>query len=261
MKIAIRGHELRGKEVIQILESLGGINECLLDGSALLYYYIDYYDDKTIHCHDDIYVNKYCEKYTLEEFEKKFPFKIGDKVFHKALKDYFEIIKFDPSYDYPYQIKGKEVFNCKSEALEFYKEMKTRTINLSLDKAKEWYKKGEELREIALQAFSEKELNPLPRSWEEFSYKYKICSTLYAMPSKYEALYQLEQLKNCWWNGWKPDWNDDQQAKYCVICYHEGFKINILYSTSRFLSFPTHEMAKKFLECFRDLIEKAGDLI
>ena len=290
MKIAIKGDTFRGKEVIQILESLGGINECLLDGSALLYYYIDYYDDKTIHCHDDIYVNKYCEKYTLEEFEKKFPFKIGDKVFHKALKDYFEIIKFDPSYDYPYQIKGKEVFNCKSEALEFYKEMKTRTINLSLDKAKEWYKKGEELREIALQAFSEKELIVLPRSWEEFCREYPVKNgeanfnsmssiiiqkddaTVRASirdrnicPSKksaeaHLAMIQLEQLRNCWRQGWEPDWNDDQQTKYCIV-HSKEFKIHILYETRRFLSFPTIEMAKEFLECFRDLIEKAGDLI
>lgn len=28
-----------------------------------------------------------------------------------------------------------------------------------------------------------------------------------------------------------------------------------------FLAFPTREMAEEFLECFRDLIERAGDLI
>ena len=36
--------------------------------------------------------------------------------------------------------------------------MNTRTITLTLDKAKEWYKKGGELREIALQAFNIEEL-------------------------------------------------------------------------------------------------------
>jgi hypothetical protein len=43
MKIAIKGHESRGKEVIQILESLGGVNGCSLKGKlASLYYYINY---------------------------------------------------------------------------------------------------------------------------------------------------------------------------------------------------------------------------
>jgi hypothetical protein len=140
---------------------------------------------------------------------------------------------------------------------------KERNITLTLDKAKEWYKKGGELREIALQAFTEKELNPLPRSWDEFCRKYEFAclSTRYSnFPLKYDALFKLEQLRNCWWNGWEPNWNDVQQDKHCII-HSQEFKIHILYETRRFLSFPTEEMAKEFLECFRDLIEKARDLI
>ncbi len=37
--------------------------------------------------------------------------------------------------------------------------METRNISLSLDKAKEWFKAGGDLREIALQAYDEKELH------------------------------------------------------------------------------------------------------
>lgn len=36
--------------------------------------------------------------------------------------------------------------------------MKKRTIELSLDKAREWYKQGGDLKEVALQAFKEEEL-------------------------------------------------------------------------------------------------------
>ena len=42
-----------------------------------------------------------------------------------------------------------------------------RNIELTIEKAREWYQKGGELREIALQAFAEIELLPLPRTWEE----------------------------------------------------------------------------------------------
>jgi hypothetical protein len=47
--------------------------------------------------------------------------------------------------------------------------METRQVTLSLDAAKEWYNKGGELKEVALRAFSEDELNPSPlvRSWKE----------------------------------------------------------------------------------------------
>ena len=39
------------------------------------------------------------------------------------------------------------------------------------------------------------------------------------------------------------------------------YEIMAYYSTSRFLSFQTEEIAKEFLTNFRDLIEQAGDLI
>ena len=49
------------------------------------------------------------------------------------------------------------------------KNMKDRKITLSLATAKEWYNKGGELKEVALQAYSEDEMKPmaLVRSWED----------------------------------------------------------------------------------------------
>lgn len=45
------------------------------------------------------------------------------------------------------------------EATEFIKlHMKTRNVELTLEKAQEWYKKGGDLKEVALQAFAEEEL-------------------------------------------------------------------------------------------------------
>lgn len=37
-----------------------------------------------------------------------------------------------------------------------------------MNTAKEWYKQGGDLRKIALQAFTETELQSLPKSWEEY---------------------------------------------------------------------------------------------
>ena len=260
MKIAIKGHESRGKEVIQILESLGGIDKWNHIGGCVNYaYYID-------HC-NNIYsfgISGYHgdrKIYTLEEFEKEFPFKIGDMV---------TVIT-----NTPYKIVALEYYmgrlcyrldnglNYSSESLKPYKEMKEeRNITLTLDKAKEWFNKGGELKEIALQAFSEKELNPLPRSLEEF-YKQgnPVASWRYNIPIKYDALFKLEQLRNCWRQGWEPNWDNVTQTKYYICCCRGEFKISTLYETRCFLTFPTREMAEEFLECFRDLIEKAGDLI
>ena len=78
MNLAIKGHLTRGKEVIQLLEMLGGENSCNLKGVETdSFYYI---------CKDnDIYLclstnTENFIVFTLEEFEEKFPYKVGDKV-------------------------------------------------------------------------------------------------------------------------------------------------------------------------------------
>ena len=54
--------------------------------------------------------------------------------------------------------------------------MEERNVKISLDKAREWYNKGGELKEIALSAFTENEitLSALPNTWEDFCNMYPI---------------------------------------------------------------------------------------
>ena len=159
-----------------------------------------------------------------------------------------------------YSFEGLNSTWFGAKSLKKFEMKEKRNIALTLDKAKEWYKKGGELKEIALQAFTEQELNPLPRSWEEFCRKHKsVClSTRYAnMPLKYDALIKLEQLRDCWRQGWEPTKHD---TGYCIIHYPEEYLI-MSFCFISFLSFPTQEMAEDFLKCFKYLIEKAGDLI
>ena len=78
--LAIKGHPTRGKEVIEILEMLGGINDQEYIGTNTWkdkYYYLD---DGYIRAYD------WCDgiKFTLEEFLEKYPYKVGDKVYIKV---------------------------------------------------------------------------------------------------------------------------------------------------------------------------------
>lgn len=75
--LAIKGHPTRGKEVIELLEMIGGINDERYIGTNSWkdeYYFLD-----------NGYIRQYdwCDgiKFTLEEFLEKYPFKVGDKVF------------------------------------------------------------------------------------------------------------------------------------------------------------------------------------
>ena len=169
--------------------------------------------------------------------------------------------------------------------------MEKRNVRISLDKAREWYKKGGELKEIALSAFSENEIttSDLPNTWEEFCethpikdnewvinnlseiklvLKGKRCPKYYdnTLPSQqaakaHLAYMQLHQLRDCYRQGWEPDWNDDDIIKYCIALENNRYVIYKNLVSCKFLSFQSKEIAEKFLNNFIYLIETAGDLI
>ena len=91
MKIAIKGHAFRGKEVIKILESIGGKNVDGLTGTYESFYYIDDENEICDNYFKDNFSSTY-KLYTLEEFEKEFPFKIGDEVTIIGIPDFPKII-------------------------------------------------------------------------------------------------------------------------------------------------------------------------
>ena len=169
--------------------------------------------------------------------------------------------------------------------------MEERNVKISLDKAREWYNKGGELKELALSAFTENEItiSALPNTWEEFCKMYPIkddewyisassniirmsqgkrytfynCNILPSLQSAkaHLAQMQLEQLRDCYRQGWVPDWKNSYQWKWCIIFDTDTFIITAGICYNHFLSFQSKDIAKKFLENFKDLIEIAGDLI
>jgi hypothetical protein len=76
MKLAIKGHPERGKEVIKLLEMLGGKNDLLLKGTQASKYFI------TNEGRIRNYIEVKCYVMSLEEFEEKYPYKVGEKVLY-----------------------------------------------------------------------------------------------------------------------------------------------------------------------------------
>ena len=186
----------------------------------------------------------------------------------------------------------------KDKESVIYKEIKNnmeeRNIKLSLEKAREFYSKGGEFKDLALSAFTEDEIliSKLPKTWEEFCKnnltKYKKSyfidreSSIKAfvpsrvgdanidrnlLPSREAAeqhlvLMQLHQLRDCYRQGWIPDFSNSYIFKYCIHKVNkDGIKIFEHSTYNGFLSFQTKELAEEFLNNFRDLIVQAGDLI
>lgn len=136
-----------------------------------------------------------------------------------------------------------------------------------------------------------KKIDTKPRSWEEFCENYPVKNEVYINGTSYIfhrtdgeerernktydknllpsieyakailALCQLISLRQVWIGDWEPDYTDYCTNKYCIIFIEENIKV-VKYNYFRHpLSFPTEEMANEFVECFKDLIEKAKILL
>ena len=127
----------------------------------------------------------------------------------------------------------------------------------------------------------------LPETWEEFCKLYPIKEEEYyigldsnlisnvgdravysdknMLPSEeaakaHLALIQLHQLRDCYRQGWTPDW-DDLKFKYYIYCVENSYNICQSMSNNHFLSFQSKKLAEKFLKNFIVLIKQARDLI
>lgn len=75
------------------------------------------------------------------------------------------------------------------------------------------------------------------------------------------ALAQLCQLRDRYNNGWKPDWEDVRQSKWCIDFFQDDINEVTHLSARRVLAFKTKELRDEFLENFKDLIETAKPLL
>lgn len=159
--------------------------------------------------------------------------------------------------------------------------METREIKITLETAIRMYEQGGEFREMALGAFTEKELisGRLPKTWEEFciskgdegirinaalNFAYvsvRKAFTDYHDAEKHIAMMKLHLLRDEYRNGWKPDLTNIIEIKSCVSNVRNELKVTNYSSVNSFLSFKSDDIAKEFINNFRELIEQAGDLI
>ena len=170
------------------------------------------------------------------------------------------------------------------------KDMETRNIKIDLKTAKEWFNGSDEtLEKLALQAYKEEELKDgLPKTWREFCkqnpiqkgevyigihgevycYSSQISRDIIktALPNSksaeaHIALMQLERLRDCYRNGWEPDWENKEEAKYTIGNFNNVVKKGHIYEWSSFLTFQSEELRDKFFDNFKYLIEVAKELI
>lgn len=282
--LAIIGHKTRGKEIINILEMLGGKRGEKIAGNDLFSWYyingngcIDYkhyslFDGDTI-------------MLTLEQFLEKYPYKIGDKV---------EYIKYDDEEFSVYEIKGMMWtgntivytldsfgFTCLTKDIRLHKEnnmnknknFKSLNVETYL---KVWDEtenglevcvaEGYELIEKDGQFYITKQKSIYPKTYEECCEVIGDCADCSLTCFACGLLNNLQRLLLCrdaYWEiaDWTPDWNNDNQIKYIIVNRRNNIIKDTYTAKNAILAFPTEKMRDLFYENFKELIEECKELL
>jgi hypothetical protein len=123
-----------------------------------------------------------------------------------------------------------------------------------------------------------KEKDTRCKSWEEFTKKY-LNGYGYSKGSRcsypiyidiqltqdeslaLSAFSKLLKLRRDWIGIWEPNWCNSMEIKYYIAVHRNEFYVDYCSEYSKTFSFPTKEIAKEFLECFRSLFEQCKMLI
>lgn len=283
MKLAIKGHSTRGKEVIELLEMLGGENKFDYHGEAIMYsYYVSSHtilNDRLSIIEDDDFVI-----FTLEEFEQKFPYKVGDKVisiYGKFSKISGLIwskrdneIKYELENDVDSLYYTSELQSYKEEIME---EINIHKIGFNGDKARLILPDGYEFKAEDNEVFVIKKKPKYPKTYEECA---RLLDTFCGSIEGYNGgklLSYFQQLLVCrdaYWKiagkqrgldkSWKPKFGKYLLYSINFYLYKDSFELykgEYNNSDNRILVFPTEEMRNAFYENFKDLIEQCKELL
>jgi hypothetical protein len=306
-KLAIKGHPTRGKEVIELLEMMGGTNPFTINDGAVIgnketscYHIAE--DSATKYISWDYIgpeeIDKY-EIFTLEEFLKKYPFKIGDLVDRNI--DYVSCVIDNMKWDsekccVEYHTKtlngsnyGWHVSECfvnnktttttKKESTMFMQMGKTVSVIFNSEN----YEDEVELQlgdyEIAVRDGKTYAIRKKP------TYPKTVIEVLdYWHPNRepednYQYIYKKELIKSfqlllycrdAYWKiigeetgldkPWEPDWTSSKPF-YCISVNANTIGKGRWYTDNKILAFPTEEMRDTFYKNFKDLIEQCKELL
>ena len=292
--LVIKGHETRGKEVIQLLEMLGGVNYFNLEGVETEgFYYIYSGNNKIYHCLDISAVNVIV--YTLEEFLEKFPYKVGDKVIIKAKNQEAIIDKIVwccNTITYWLKYDGIIEGNWRVEHLQPYKE-ETMERKYNVEEYLEVWEETEEGLEVVVNNnFELKEDNGkfyIIKKQLQYLKTYEECEKVLRYDShrldnmgvtvrgyKWELIRAFQILLICrdaYWKiageqmgldkPWESDFTNNDEERYGIYTLANKVEKDFcgVGDVNMILVFPTEEMRDVFFENFKELIEQCKELL
>ena len=294
-KLALRGHESRGKEVIKILEMMGGhatvINK-ISNETDKVFFISDnencFYRKSIRFIPDSSKEIEEFNVFTLEEFLEKYPFKVGDKVVYTKFGDNCD--------DYPLIIKSMKWTGTTIEyAFDGYvtclaKDLKMWTGEPDAAISGIYLNSCDYADEVELnlgdyeievrdgRTYAVKKKSKYPTTYED------CCKNVFGLvhegmtvdvPMNYSPLIinftKLLICRDAYWKvsgekmgldgPWNPDWKNTKNVKYGITLHDDIITKMYLRNENVILAFPTEEMRYAFYENFKDLIESCKELL
>ena len=283
-KLAIKGHSTRGKEVIELLEMLGGKNCYIFSGDDGYAYYVIEGCQNEIRAGEYIFGDEDKYFFTLEEFLEKYPFKVGDKVVYTKYGDNCD--------DYPVIIESMkwtgttieytfdDCVTCLAKDLKMWNGEPDAVISgiylNSCDYADEVeLNLGDYEIEVRNgRTYAVKKKPVYPKTIEECvkllgvdfrldmdSYKRKLMANFYRLILCRDAYWKIAGAQMGLDELWNPDWKNTKNVKYAITLYDDIITKMYLRNENVILAFPTEEMRDAFYENFKNLIESCKELL
>ena len=298
-KLAIKGHSSRGKEVIELLEMLGGNNIYKFSGFDGYAYYVIAGCQNKIKAGEYIFGDEDMHLFTLEEFWEKYPIKIGDEVTDLKTDKIAEVYKMHWSENNSciyYDIKYPNNCGCQRRLMDLkptndvddvhsISECKTIGQGTYAIKIADGYRFDsiDENGDIIV-----KSIKPVyPKTYNEcynilncFSftdveqYNFENDWRLTIKDKNYgnimNAFVKLLICRDTYWKiageemglgkPWEPDLENEEL--YCIQNYNKQITISRTNTAfNKILIFPTEKMRDVFYENFKDLIEQCKELL
>ena len=283
-KLAIKGYPTRGREVIELLEMIGGNNNFNQYGGNCdeFYYYIENDGDiEYIEVIDNDFI-----KFTLDEFYKKYPFKVGDRV---LIPEYESEVRINRmvwnGWDMEYMVyrndddewyTATELKNWNDDFYDVETKVEStgfmqlgKTFAVIFNDAN--YEDEVELQlgdyEIEVRdgkTYAVRKKSVFPKTYDECC-QYLGCDDRLST-GKLVLLKQLINARNAYWKiageqmglgkPWEPDWSDAYCSKYFITFVADEVNMDFSNVCNYILAFPTAEMRETFFENFKELIEQ-----
>lgn len=290
--LAIKGHATRGKEVIEILEKLGGmVKGKTLGTETFCAYYID--SDGSI---DYKHYSRFDDatQFTLEEFLEKFPYKVGNRIkipncdvacrvtnmIWNGIEIEYETTNSEETFfaddlqPYKEETMNKAVFDASAQCCDIMNHLikeKAMEIKMDIPKGYEFAGVDDDNQQVVFTKIQPQ----YPKTYEECcdilnrtppinddveGYKWKLLMNYQRLLVARDAYWKIVGEQMGLGKSWEPDYTNDD-AKFCICCCENLLADGITYDANQVLVFPTAEMRAEFRENFKGLLEQCKELL